>query len=75
MASRAERRNAALRGKVKGVWRGVDAQYQGYEPRPGKSYKPNGDRECARRRRQMNITNYDPPLGRVLDFRPALGSI
>jgi hypothetical protein len=61
--TRAERRNAALRGKVKGVWRGVEARYEGYKPRPGKSYKPNGDRECARRRRQMNLTNYDPPLG------------
>jgi hypothetical protein len=54
-ASRAERRNAVLRGDVKGVWRGARAQYQPYISRSGKTYKPNGERECDRRRRQQGL--------------------
>lgn len=48
---RAARRNKRLR-EEKGVWRSFKPKYAGARVRSGKTYKPNGTRECDRRRRQ-----------------------
>lgn len=64
---RAARRNEVLRGDVHSTWKGAEAKYQPYaNPSfravvnswgqrvyvPAKTYKANGDREVARRKRQ-----------------------
>lgn len=57
---RAARRNDVLRGEIRSTWRGVEAITPRGRWSRGKTYKPNGERECKRRRHQLEQRGLAP---------------